>query len=98
MTSPKRIQYQKRVPMQSPNGLPCAYVGRPTRWGNPYRVGEANTQTRAEAVDAFRKHILSRPLLITAARRELRGKNLACWCPCDGQLCHADILLAVANS
>jgi hypothetical protein len=27
---------------------------------------------------------------------ELRGKNLACWCPPD-QPCHADVLLEVAN-
>lgn len=27
----------------------------------------------------------------------LRGKNLACWCP-EGQPCHADVLLEVANS
>jgi len=26
----------------------------------------------------------------------LRGRNLACWCP-DGQPCHADILLELAN-
>lgn len=29
-------------------------------------------------------------------RRELRGKNLACWCPLDGP-CHADVLLKIAN-
>jgi hypothetical protein len=29
-------------------------------------------------------------------RRDLRGKNLACWCPLDGP-CHADVLLEVAN-
>jgi len=23
----------------SPNGLPVVYVGRPTKWGNPFRVG-----------------------------------------------------------
>ena len=28
---------------------------------------------------------------------ELRGKNLACWCPLD-QPCHADVLLELANS
>jgi len=28
--------------------------------------------------------------------RELRGKNLACWCPLD-QPCHADVLLELAN-
>jgi hypothetical protein len=29
--------------------------------------------------------------------RELRGKDLACWCPLD-QPCHADVLLEIANS
>lgn len=28
---------------------------------------------------------------------ELRGKNLACWCPLDGEPCHADVLLELAN-
>lgn len=27
----------------------------------------------------------------------LRGKDLACWCPLD-QPCHADVLLRIANS
>lgn len=31
-----------------------------------------------------------------AARFELRGRNLACWCPL-GAPCHADILLRIAN-
>lgn len=31
-----------------------------------------------------------------AAKSELRGKNLACWCPLD-QPCHADVLLELAN-
>lgn len=29
-------------------------------------------------------------------KRELRGKDLACWCPL-GQPCHADVLLELAN-
>jgi hypothetical protein len=29
-------------------------------------------------------------------RRELRGKNLACWCV-PGAPCHADVLLEIAN-
>ena len=29
-------------------------------------------------------------------RSELRGKDLACWCPLD-KPCHADILLEIAN-
>lgn len=27
---------------------------------------------------------------------ELKGKNLACWCPCDSP-CHCDVLLEIAN-
>ena len=34
--------------------------------------------------------------LQSGARRELRGKNLACWCRPD-QACHADVLLKLAN-
>ena len=30
-------------------------------------------------------------------KRELRGKNLACYCPLD-QPCHADVLLEIANA
>lgn len=29
-------------------------------------------------------------------RGDLRGKDLACWCPLD-QPCHADVLLEIAN-
>lgn len=29
-------------------------------------------------------------------KRELRGKDLACWCAPD-QACHADVLLEIAN-
>jgi hypothetical protein len=96
--TPQRIQFHKGRRMDSPNGLACVYVGRPTQWGNPYRVGAANTATRAEAVAAFRALILARPRLIEAVRRQLKGKNLACWCPCDGQPCHGDVLLQIANA
>ena len=30
-------------------------------------------------------------------RRELAGRDLACWCPLD-EPCHADVLLEVANT
>ena len=30
-------------------------------------------------------------------RAELRGKDLACWCPLDSP-CHADVLLEIANA
>ena len=64
----------------------AVYVGRPTRWGNPYSVEEWG---RDEAIRKFR--LLSIPNL-----DELRGKDLACWCPLD-KTCHADVLLELAN-
>lgn len=40
MTKPVRIQRSRRkgAKMVSPNGLPVVYVGRPSKWGNPFRV------------------------------------------------------------
>jgi hypothetical protein len=37
------------------------------------------------------------PVTIDDVIRELRGKDLLCWCPI-GQPCHADVLLRIANS
>ena len=35
---PVRIQRSRQRKQVSPNGLPIAYVGRGTRWGNPFRL------------------------------------------------------------
>ncbi len=35
--------------------------------------------------------------VILARLSDLRGKNLACWCPI-GATCHADVLLELANA
>lgn len=38
MTAPVRLQRSraKGSHLVSPNGLPCVYVGRPSKWGNPF--------------------------------------------------------------
>lgn len=41
--------------------------------------------------------IIGPPPTIDAARANLRGKNLACWCK-QGDPCHADVLLKLANA
>lgn len=40
------------------------------------------------------KHIGS--YIYESAIKELRGKNLACWCK-EGEPCHGDVLLEIAN-
>jgi hypothetical protein len=50
------------------------------------------------AVSAFRTWVTHPPqaALLAAARKKLRGKNLACWCSLD-QPCHADVFLELVN-
>ena len=101
MTMPKRIQRKRTKGWRMPEG--SIYVGRPTMWGNPYRVVDGN---RESAIACYRKEIawalsgVNCSALWTARVKagltDLRGKDLACWCRLD-QLCHADVLLELAN-
>lgn len=94
------------------NGLEAVKVDRTTKWGNPYRVGEFGT--RAECVEALRMLVTSYRSADADREKQnewlrhmhlhiedLRGKNLACWCPLpeDGEedMCHAAVLLEIAN-
>ena len=75
------------------------YVGRPTKWGNPtYIVPASNLDlySRNSAVEAYKVHLERNPQLVADAKIELRGKDLACWCPL-GHPCHAEVLLEMAN-
>lgn len=55
--------------------------------------------TPADAASFFRVDLRCGFLPFDAddVRRELRGRNLVCWCPLD-QPCHGDVLLEVANA
>lgn len=55
------------------------------------------TQSDSEAVKLFSNCIAFDDASFHLARKELRGKNLACWCALD-RPCHADVLLDLANS
>ena len=70
----------------------AVYVGRPTKWGNPFRVG---LLTLPEAIAKYEEWLRGQPELLTAAKAELRGKDLVCWCA--PRPCHADVLLRIAN-
>ena len=100
---PKRIQRKRMKGWRMPEN--AVYVGRGTKWGNPFKIGARNpygTITKDQR-HAFMLYVGFAPLnetLIAAARAELRGKNLACWCPeTPGErTCHADVLLELANA
>ena len=63
--------------------------------GNPYVVGIDGTA--AACVEKFRQTYEHDTAYQARLRQELRGKDLACWCPI-GAPCHADIMLAWANA
>jgi len=76
-------------------------VTRPGEWGNPHRVlikGGEQIAVSLYEQDLINGTILDRrgrPLINRIG--ELRGKNLACFCPI-GQPCHRDVLLKLANA
>jgi hypothetical protein len=89
---PRRLQRTRRKGARLPPD--AVVVTRPTRWGNPHPLALG----RREAVDRYRADLLAGRLPVTVddVRRELRGRDLACYCPLD-EPCHADVLLEVAN-
>lgn len=78
------------------------YIGRPSKWGNPFQIGRDGT--REEVIDKYEDWLLGiisneeagqeRPSL-DECKKELKGKVLGCWCA--PQSCHGDILLRFAN-
>jgi hypothetical protein len=69
------------------------YVGRPTKWGNPFAIGKDGS--REVVIVKYRAWLFNQPHLL-AALPELRGKVLACWCA--PLACHGDVLAELANS
>jgi len=64
------------------------YIGRGSKWGNPYRIGQDGT--RAEVIEKYEEYLKHNFNLLNALD-ELKDKVLGCWCkPKD---CHGDILI-----
>jgi len=104
---PKRIQRKRIKGWRMPEG--AIYVGRPSKWGNPFTgpcavekytwALEMATETRLAAwiwAGGKRRDWFAMVATVPSTLNELRGHDLACWCPLD-KPCHADILLVLAN-
>jgi hypothetical protein len=68
------------------------YIGRPSKWGNPFVVGKDGTRT--ECIALYEGWIVQQDELM-AALGELRGAVLGCFCA--PQACHGDVLVGLAN-
>lgn len=73
------------------------YIGRPSKWGNPFRVGVHGS--REEVVEKYRKWVNgeisapdgSTPPTVAEMKHALQGKTLGCWC--KPKLCHGDVIV-----
>ena len=110
---PKRIQRKRTKGWKMPAG--AVYVGRPTKWGNEWTMSDARAwgipveQRQGWLAKKYRLDLLhgcagnfEETVTKADVRRELRGKDLCCWCPLvdsEGRPvpCHAHVLLEVAN-
>ena len=99
---PYRIQLKRTKGWRMP--AKTVKVDRSTRWGNPFKVDykgmtpELAVQSFKNVLDEFGEYQISSRVKVTIddIKRELRGKNLACWCKLS-EVCHADVLLEIAN-
>jgi hypothetical protein len=96
---PKRIQLRRTKGWRKPEE--AIIVSRPSRYGNPHRVGFCPVcgveHSRGEAVAEFRAMLDESLELRRKIQEDLRGKDLACWCKLS-DACHADVLLSIANN
>jgi len=109
--TPQRVQRTRQkvgkgngyiFPKGKENNLPIKYVGRPFKYGNSYKVGGLDDngnviRTKQQAVELFEYFVtVLRPEIAEMAKKELKGKNLACFCKLS-EICHADVWLKIAN-
>lgn len=99
----ERVQLRRTKGYRKPENT--INVARPTYWGNPFKVGAPHPRhgwpmSIDETIELYRRW-LEDPGDSGFARKveaqiQLKGSDLACWCPAD-RPCHADVLLEIAN-
>lgn len=71
----------------------AVYVGRGSPFGNPFPIQPGCS--RGQAIAKYREWIESDPNKIEEIKKELKGKDLVCYCA--PAYCHAEILYEIAN-
>lgn len=89
MSKPVRVQLRRTRGWRMPPNT--VSVARPSPFGN--YAGNTRAAYEADIADMSNAD----KAFFMDKVKELRGKNLACWCRLD-QPCHADVLLELANA
>src|ERR1017187_9245964 len=105
MNTPIRIQRRRVKGWKAPENT--VSVCRPGKYGNPFKIGETFTQPDGEdiildaqqCVNLYEQSIkmYGEPVNQETIIKELKGKNLMCFCSLSSA-CHGDVLLKIANS
>ena len=84
-----------RVLNKRKSGIPAGaiYIGRGSKWGNPFRIGADGN--RATVIAKHARWLRDQHHLLRALD-ELGGKDLLCFCA--PAACHGDLLLRLANA
>lgn len=93
----KRIQRKRSKGWRMPPNT--VYVGRPSKWGNPFRIG-FEASSRETAIEFYEEWLEEQLEKDPHFLDELQGKDLACWCPLEDKYgnaisCHADVIIKV---
>ena len=85
---PRRIKLQRKAGWKLP--IDAVSVARPSKWGNPFRIGAPGSETAEAAVELYRAFLVTLEATEQPSHdlAELSGKHLACHC----QLCDAHAL------
>lgn len=67
----------------------AVYIGRGSRWGNPFVIGKDGD--RAEVIAKYKEYAIARIGVDMHWMKPLIGKNLMCFCA--PLACHGDVLL-----
>jgi hypothetical protein len=93
--------YNKKLVVHCKKEPYDVYIGRPSKWGNPYThikdkttKAEFIVKTRKEAIEKYREYLLNNKQLMLDLH-ELEGKVLGCWC--KPAACHGDVLIELLN-
>jgi hypothetical protein len=77
------------------SGVPvgAVYIGRGSKWGNPFRIGADGD--RATVIAKYERWLRTQHDLLRALD-ELSGRDLVCFCA--PLACHGDLLASLANA
>lgn len=70
----------------------AVYIARPSKWGNPFKVGRDGN--RLQVIEKYAAYLRKRPDLLRDLH-EIQGKVLVCWC--RPLACHGDVLARAAD-